>query len=59
MKAEAEILINGPKGFSTATLQVRDDGKIEPWAAEAALAHALNLYNDMPDPKLVSQDGPR
>jgi hypothetical protein len=46
----AELLINGPKGFSSAEVEVRDDGAIESWSAEAALAHALNLYNELPEP---------
>ena len=48
---KAELTINGPKGQTHATLEVDEDGTIYPWAAEAALARALNLYHKLEEPK--------
>ena len=44
---KAEILINGPRGQVFTEVQTRDDGKIDPAFAEQALAHALNIYNEL------------
>lgn len=46
----AELLINGPKGVARATVEVQSDGSIHCAFAEAALAAALNLYNELPSP---------
>jgi hypothetical protein len=44
------LLINGPKGQSFAEIEVEDDGvTIHPAMADCALAHALNLYNELPE----------
>lgn len=44
---KAEILVNGPKGFSFSIFEVGEDGVIYPADAEAALASALNRYNEL------------
>ena len=48
---KAEVIVNGPKGQAFATVEVEPDGSIHPAYAEAALAHMLNIYNEMPNPK--------
>lgn len=49
---KAELMINGPKGQTFATIQIEADGTIRPYAGEAALAQALNLYNELPFPEV-------
>lgn len=52
---KAELLINGPKGVAFAEIEIDKDGAtIHPAMAECALAHALNLYNELPNPKKES-----
>lgn len=46
---KAELIINGPKGQSFAEIEVEEDGvTIHTAHADVALAHALNLYNELP-----------
>ena len=43
---KAELILNGPKGFAFAEVQV----PITPWGVEAAAACVNNIYNEMPEP---------
>jgi hypothetical protein len=45
---KAELMINGPNGQTFAEIAVEEGGFIHPACAEDALAHALNLYNELP-----------
>jgi hypothetical protein len=51
MNKKAELLINGPRGQSFATVEVEEDGTIHPAMADQALSVALNLYNELPEPQ--------
>lgn len=48
---KAELMINGPKGQAFASIEVGSNGvTIYPAEADAALACALNIYNELPTP---------
>jgi hypothetical protein len=48
---KAELMIYGPKGQTFASIEVGSDGvTIYPAMADAALACALNSYNELPTP---------
>ena len=57
MAKEAEILINGPRGFSRCTVPVEPDGTIAEYQADAALSVALQGYNNLLEPKEKEQHG--
>ena len=46
-KWKAELILNGPKGFAFAEVEV----PVTPWGVEAAAAHVNNIYQEMPEPK--------
>ena len=53
VKTKAGLIITGPKGQAWAEIEIESDGTtIHPANADAALSHALNLYNELPEPKV-------
>ena len=47
-KWKAELILNGPKGFASAEVEV----PITPWGVDAAAAQVNNIYQEMPEPHL-------
>ena len=46
MDEKAELILNGPKGFATATVEV----PVTDYGLEAALVQVKQLYDDLPEP---------